>query len=247
MNAPARILIVDDEPNVRLVFRTTLESAGYAITEAPDGAAALRALEGRSINLVLLDLRMPSPGGGEVLRRLREAGDPVPVVVITAHGSVPDAVAAMKLGALDFLSKPVAPDALRAVVAEVLRRHAAGDEPPRPDAQGVVTAASQFAWNMTRAKRALNLRRFEEAEVHLKQALALDTRSAEGHNLLGVVYEMRNQEDACFEEYRAALEADPAYGPARHNIQRFNERFTFGSSPTPVDLGPATDRPGGRR
>jgi Tfp pilus assembly protein PilF len=131
-------------------------------------------------------------------------------------------------------------------VADVLRRHATSDEPP-PAAHGVVTAAAQFAWNMTRAKRALNLRRFDEAEVYLKQALALDARSAAGHNLLGVVYELRNEDDACFEEYRAALKADPAYAPARHNVQRYNERFTFGSSPTPVDLGPASDRPDGRR
>jgi DNA-binding response OmpR family regulator len=237
MTTAARILIVDDEPNVRLVFRTTLESAGYDVDVAPDGASALALLTHRSTNLVLLDLRMPGLNGGEVLRLIREAGNDVPVVIVTAHGSVPDAVATMKLGALDFLSKPVAPEALRAVVAEVLRRHEAETEVAAPlDAPGTVTTASQFAWNLSRAKRAINFRRFDEAEVHLKQAIALDPRAAEAHNLLGVVCELRN-DDACFDHYRAALKADPKYGPAKHNIQRFNERFTFGSTPTPIDRG----------
>ncbi len=68
---------------------------------------------------------MPRIGGMEVLARLRDAGIDVPVIIVTAHGSIPDAVAAMKLGAIDFLSKPLTPDALRRAVAEVLDRHGA--------------------------------------------------------------------------------------------------------------------------
>src|SRR5262245_25384356 len=123
MSGHARILIVDDEPNIRLVFRTTLETLGYEIAEAQDGAAALEALQRRAADLVLLDLGMPRFDGMETLRQLREAGDVTPVVIITALGSVPNAVASMKLGAIDFLSKPVPPDELRRVVAEVIGRH----------------------------------------------------------------------------------------------------------------------------
>src|SRR5207248_3354516 len=120
----ARILIVDDEPNVRLVFRTALESLHDEIVTAEDATAALEALAGASFDLVLLDLNMPVMGGMEVLRRLREGGNDVPVVIVTAHGSIPNAVEAMKLGAIDFLTKPIAPDALRRTVAEMLDRHA---------------------------------------------------------------------------------------------------------------------------
>ena len=126
-----RILIVDDEPNVRLVFRTALESAGYSVSEVEDGETALDRLEESSADLVLLDLKMPGIGGMETLRRLRDAGNDVPVVIVTAHGSIPDAVQAMKFGAIDFLSKPLRPEALRKVVGEVFRRHAHPAPQPR--------------------------------------------------------------------------------------------------------------------
>src|SRR5262249_35304045 len=137
----------------------------------------------------------------------------------TAHGSVPNAVQAMKLGAIDFLSKPLSPEALRAVVSEVLSRHAAapGTPPPRP-APEPVTAASQFAANLAQAKRALNNRWFEEAEVFLKQAIALEGKSAEAHNLMGVLHELRNEHDESYREYKAALKADKHYEPAKHNM-----------------------------
>ena len=122
MDNRARILIVDDEPNVRLVFRTALEAAGYAVSEAADGAAALDSVHRDRADLVLLDLRMPGLGGMEVLRRLRDAGNDVPVVIVTAHGSIPDVVAAMRLGAVDFLPKPVTPAGIREVVDRLARR-----------------------------------------------------------------------------------------------------------------------------
>ena len=93
MSDAKHILIVDDEPNVRLVFRTALESAGYETSTAGDGEAALEVLERAPADLVLLDLQMPGLYGMEVLRRLRDAGNEVPVIFVTAHGSVPDAVA----------------------------------------------------------------------------------------------------------------------------------------------------------
>jgi DNA-binding response OmpR family regulator len=129
MNAPKCILIVEDEPNVRLMMRTTLESAGYRVLEASDGLAALSLLRRSSSDLILLDLRMPKVDGMLALYRLRERGDNTPVVILTAHGSIPDAVTAMKLGAADFLTKPVRPDEVRAVVSAVLRRHGDGPAP----------------------------------------------------------------------------------------------------------------------
>ena len=110
------------------------------------------------------------------------AGNDVPVVIITAHGSIPDAVAAMKLGAIDFLSKPLTPDVLRTVVAEVLARHAdararAGRavERARPPSR-----SRRPRLDLTPAKRALNRREFDEAEVFLKQAHRPRTRLGRG-------------------------------------------------------------------
>jgi DNA-binding NtrC family response regulator len=131
MSRAARILIIDDEPNVRLLFRTALEAAGYEVAEAPGGAEGLKALAKAPADLVLLDLRMPEPSGLAVLRQLRDAGDDVPVVIVTAHGSLPDAVTSMRLGAVDFLGKPVTPEALRTAAATALAR--AADR--RPDVE----------------------------------------------------------------------------------------------------------------
>jgi CheY-like chemotaxis protein len=239
MTHDSHILIVDDEPNVRLVFRTALESVGYSTTMAEDGEQALLFMENAPYDLILLDLHMPGMGGMEVLERIREEGHDVPVVIITAHGSVPNAVQAMKLGAIDFLSKPISPEALRAVVAEVVARHAAvrtvQHSPAAP--QEPITVASQFAHNLTQAKRALNKRWFDEAEVYLRQAIGLDRNSAEAHNLMGVLHELRNEHDDSYREYKAALKANRRYEPARHNMLRYYERFTFGRSSVPVDTG----------
>ena len=231
-----RILIVDDEPNVRLVFRTTLESSGYDLAQAEDGRAALASLAGGGFDLVLLDLQMPGMDGMETLRRLRESGGEVPVVIITAHGSVPHAVRAMKLGAIDFVAKPLSPDTLRRVVADVLARHGlkAATKPPAPAAPPV---APEFAASLSGAKLALNGRRFAEAEALLRKAIALRVDSAEGHNLMGVLHELREEHDESFREYRAAIKADKHYEPARHNIARFYERFTFGRTEIPLDAG----------
>src|SRR3954464_7648519 len=120
-NRPSRILIVDDEPNVRLVIRTALEAAGHLVSEASDGPTALDLLGREGLDLALLDLRMPDVDGMEVLRRLRDAGNDVPVVIVSAHGSIPDVVGAMRLGAVDFLPKPVTPAAIREVVDRLAR------------------------------------------------------------------------------------------------------------------------------
>jgi DNA-binding response OmpR family regulator len=232
MNQQAQILIVDDEPNVRLGFRTTLETAGYAVDEAEDGPAALDLLERSAVRLVLLDLKMPGLDGMAVLRRLREMGNDVPVVIITAHGKIPDAVAAIRLGAIDFLSKPLTPSELRRVVREVLARHtepasAPESEPmPSPPETGHPTTLTTTppALDLTSAKRALNRREFDRAAELLEQALDLVPDSPEALTLTGVLRESCGQDHAAYQAYKAALESDPRYGPARENMQRYCER-----------------------
>jgi DNA-binding response OmpR family regulator len=231
MSDDGSILIVDDEPNVRLGFRTALETAGYSVDEAVDGPDALDRLGRSRVALVLLDLRMPGMDGMEVLRRLRDAGNGVPVVIVTAHGSIPDAVAAMKLGAIDFLSKPLMPNELRHVVRDVLARHAESGpgpeprpDPPQPGPPVTVTVAPP-ALDLTAAKRALNRREFARAEELLEQALDLVPGSAEAHTLMGILRESWGQDHAAYQSYKTALEADPRFAPARDNMRRYCERF----------------------
>ncbi|QEH38857.1 Sporulation initiation phosphotransferase F [Aquisphaera giovannonii] len=245
MSRPASILIVEDEPNIRLVFRTALQSAGHATAEARDGNEALSLLPHARPALILLDLKMPGMGGMEFLRRLRHAGDETPVVIVTAHGTVPDAVEAMKLGAIDFLSKPTSPETLRVVVAQVLARH---DEPdaadePMPPRRGrsasVVVPVAATVVDLKAAKRALNMRQFALAAELLDEALDVAPLSPEANTLMGVLHECRGQDHAAYQDYRRALEADPHFAPARDNLRRYCERFglDYGSKA----INPAAD------
>ena len=106
-----------------------------------------------------------------------------------------------------------------------------------------MTAASQFAANLSRAKRALNRRRFYEAEVFLSQAIGLKADSAEAHNLMGVLHELRDEHDASYREYKAALKADRHYEPAEHNMLRYYERFDLRPQRRACRPGRSSERP----
>jgi DNA-binding NtrC family response regulator len=118
-----RVLIIDDEEHIRQMMRLTLEAAGYVVGEAQDGPEGLKHYgDGSSWNVVVLDQRMPGMDGLETLRRLR-AGDPgARIVMATAYASIELAVDAMKLGASDFVRKPLTPEALRNSVAAALAK-----------------------------------------------------------------------------------------------------------------------------
>src|SRR5919107_3651052 len=111
------ILLVEDKESLRRVLRLTLESAGYTVAEAEDARAAAHAIAREPYRLVLTDLRMPHGSGIDVLRASKAADAEVPVVLMTAYGSVDEAVQAMKGGAHDFLQKPVDSNHLLLLVA----------------------------------------------------------------------------------------------------------------------------------
>jgi two-component system, OmpR family, response regulator ResD len=117
----ARILIVDDEPNLRHTVGYNLRRAGHDVLEAADGEAALVSAAGRPLDLVVLDLMLPGIDGLEVCRRLR-AGGSVPILMLTARDSEVDRVVGLELGADDYLVKPFSMRELLARVKAILRR-----------------------------------------------------------------------------------------------------------------------------
>ena len=120
--APAApILLVEDKDSLRTMLRLALEAQGHAVIEARDEAEAVACLRDADPAVVLTDLRLPVGDGFGVLRAAREADPELPVIVMTAYGSIQDAVAAMKQGALDFLAKPVDPDHLLLMVERASR------------------------------------------------------------------------------------------------------------------------------
>jgi CheY-like chemotaxis protein len=118
-----RILIIDDEAHIRQMMRLTLETAGYEVGEASDGLHGLEVFDdGMDWDIVLLDQRMPGMDGLETLRRLKERHAEVRVIMVTAYASIELAVDAMKLGATDFVRKPMTPEILRNTVAAALAK-----------------------------------------------------------------------------------------------------------------------------
>jgi len=116
--ANKKILIVDDEPDMRLAIKNVLKIRGYDSIEAGDGKKAVELVEKENPDLVLLDIRLPGMDGVEALERIRKFNKKVPVVMITGYGHIQSAVDVMKLGAQEYLQKPFE----NAELIEVVRR-----------------------------------------------------------------------------------------------------------------------------
>lgn len=227
-----RILVVDDEPNVRLSYRVTLETEGLAVREADCAARALEQLANELFDLSILDMRMPEMDGLDLLAEMRKRGFKTPAVIITAYGDIPHAVRAMQLGAIDFLQKPLTPEALRHLVAEILARHVT-----ESDAEKKAPLADDFASQLSEAKRLLNLQVFETAWTHLARALELNPQSPDALNLAGVFFEMQEDFGRARNLYGKAIKYGPYYEPAQQNMRRIFELFRFGSSKEPFAMG----------
>jgi two-component system, OmpR family, response regulator MprA len=155
-----RVLIVDDEPAVRAALDRALRLDRYEIELAGDGREALDRLAETRHDAVVLDVMMPGIDGLEVCRRLREAGDRTPVLMLTARDAVDDRVAGLDAGADDYLVKPFALKELKARLRALLRRA----EPP-PGGEAVLRFADltldRAAWEARRRGRTLTLSRTE--------------------------------------------------------------------------------------
>jgi len=225
-----RILIVDDEPNVRMSYRAALElERGYVIEEANSAFTALEKLVAGRFDLAILDMRMPEMDGLELLAKMRERGLSTPTVIITAYADLPHAVKATKLGAIDFLQKPLTPLQLRNVVAELVTRH--------QDLELDAVERKDYAYHLRSAKRAINLRDFEAAKRSLRRALYLDDRSAEGFNLAGLVAELSGDFRIAARYYEQALRINKDFAPAQQNAKRIDELARCGTSTEPFALG----------
>src|SRR6202171_741225 len=116
------LLLVEDKNELRAMLRKALERCGYTVEEAPDGTAAIQKIRARRYLLVITDLKMPGASGLDVLRETKHADANIPVILLTAVGSVEEAVTAMKEGAFDFLQKPVDLDHLKLLVQRAARQ-----------------------------------------------------------------------------------------------------------------------------
>lgn len=125
-----KILITDDEKNIRTTLNYCLSAEGFEIETASNGSEALELLleQGKSYDLILLDIKMPDISGMEVLRKLRGADNKTNIIMMTAYGTIKEAVEAMKLNAIDFISKPFTPEQIRVLVKKVFSREELEEE-----------------------------------------------------------------------------------------------------------------------
>jgi two-component system KDP operon response regulator KdpE len=125
----ANILVVDDEPQIRRVLRSTLSSQGYVITDAKSGEEALESFRKERPDLVLLDVNMPGMGGIEACREIRLISD-APIIMLTVRNAERDKVSALDAGADDYVVKPFGIEELLARIRAALRRYAPGEAMP---------------------------------------------------------------------------------------------------------------------
>ncbi|MBI5186834.1 MAG: sigma-54-dependent Fis family transcriptional regulator [Nitrospinae bacterium] len=127
------VLVVDDEPEMRIALQETLERAGYAVMTAVNGEEGLRRFEESPSEIVITDVRMPKVTGIEVLRSIKKKSPRTPVVMITAYGTIDNAVEAMKEGAFDYILKPFSAEAIETAVWRASARHSSPPEKPREE------------------------------------------------------------------------------------------------------------------
>ncbi len=136
-----RVLVVDDEPNIRELVQVALKFHGCAVTTAASGSEAIRQAESNTPDLIVLDVMLPDIDGFEVCRRLRAAGNEVPVIFLTARDTSSDTVTGLAIGGDDYVTKPFSVEALVARVRAVLRRASRSAQPaPHSDPDGILRA-----------------------------------------------------------------------------------------------------------
>lgn len=207
-----KILIIDDEKNIRFTLEQCLRENDVVIALAEDGEAGFKMLKEEPFDLVLLDIRMPGMSGMQTLEAIRRGGMECDVIIMTAYGTVENAVEAMKLGALDFISKPFSPEDIRELVSQVKVRKELTEHTLRTYKDFV-----EFA------KKCIIEKAFDKAELYLKKAVSENVNAAEPHNLFGVIAEYRGDYGSAGKHYRAACALDPTYKPADRNLQRLTE------------------------
>ena len=206
--AAQKVLIVDDERNIRLTLKGALDSIGLEVDAVFQGEEALQKLTEKSYDVMILDLRLPGMDGLAVLRQAAEQSSKTKVIIITAYGTVEAVVEAMELGAVDFLQKPFEPQEVREIVGRVLAL---------PDGGSGHYTYEDY---LDLARSSIKSKKLSAAMVYAHKAIFEDSHRPEAFNILGGLHETRDQPKAAVTNYRVALENDPHYVPAQKNLER---------------------------
>lgn len=224
MGDKKKVLIIDDEKNIRFTLQKSLEDE-YEVTTAVNGEDGLDKFKKDEYDIVLLDMKLPGMDGIEALKQIKEKDKTANVIIITGFGSVDSAVETMKLGAIDYLNKPFTPDEIKEIVNEVISREEL--ELEEEDLES-------YDDYLNYAKRCINNQDLEEGHKYVKKAVSLDTSKPEAFNLLGVILEYKNNPLEAQKQYRAALALDPSFKPAQQNLERTSQ-FEYSKKDIKID------------
>lgn len=172
-----KVLVVDDTKSIKQLLTTCLEFSGYEVFTANNGIETFELLKNQKVDLIFLDIKMPEISGTEVLRRMRGLGIEIPVIIMTAFGTVKNAVECTKLGAVAYLQKPFTAEKVRHVLDEV-----------EPYLEGDTISTEKY---IKKVKELLEIGELEEAFNLLKKALSENVNNGEIYRLLARVYELR--------------------------------------------------------
>ena len=222
MDEKKKLLIVDDEKNIRLMLTQCLND-NYDVDIAVNGEEGLVQILTKEYDLVMLDIKMPGLNGMEVLKRVRDKNINTKIIMMTAYGTVEKAVEAMKLGFVDFISKPFTPNEIRFIVSDVLNRDSLDEN-----------SLTSYKDYVEFSKKNILEKNYTIAEEYLKKAVIVNIDLGEPHNLLGVIAEYKKDFQKAIKHYRAALALEPSYEPAIKNLSRITE---YRYSDKEIDLG----------
>jgi len=207
------ILVVDDERNIRNNLRMVLEASGYKVDAVGNGDDAVTRIKERHYDIAFVDIQMPKMDGLELLRYIRGLRPKMPVVMLTAYGTVNRAVDAMKLGAADFLEKPFDPKAIQLLCQEVLERQKVG-------------ASASMEDLLRLAELARERSAYVEARVYLKTAMIREVMRPEPYYYLGQISELEGDKRKAMQYYSLALDANAEYQPADEALKRLKHSDT---------------------
>ena len=191
------ILIVDDNPSMRLALSESLDSCGYKVETSGSGADALEKFQKDKFGVVITDMRMPKMGGIEVLRKIKEKSPATPVIVITAYGTVNTAVEAMKEGASDFIMKPFSIDHLESIVKKVVAgKDGRSEDESRHGSRGFLSQGKKI---VTKDEKMLAFLKLLEGVSKSKASILIQGESGTGKELIAAhIHRHSNRADMPF-------------------------------------------------
>jgi DNA-binding NtrC family response regulator len=213
-----KILIVDDSKNIRITIQHLLENENHEFDIAMNGKEALDKILTNEFDLVFLDIRMPTMDGMEVLREIRKKGNKTPVVILSAYGTVDNAVEAMKLGVVDFMTKPFTPTEIRELLQSFEKREALTEEDEEPEKELSLAELEQYV------KRLISSEKYEKAMDILKKYLEKYQDSGIIYYYLGLLSESREDFEKALKYYRTALVFNNELVQAEINLSKLLEK-----------------------